>query len=57
MMTTVSLLTDASEAHRRMQFHINTDIVDARTSWRSALSKLLTTLDDMKRDVNCSVHV
>ena len=49
MMKTVTLLTDAVEAHRQMRFHINTDIVDAGTSWTTALSKLLTSLDDMMR--------
>jgi len=47
MMKTVTLLTDAVEAHRLMRFQINTDIVDAGTSWTTALSKLLTSLDDM----------
>ena len=47
MMKTVTLLTDAVEAHRLMRFQINTDIVDAGTSWTKALSKLLTSLDDM----------
>jgi len=49
MMKTVSRLTNASEAHSKMLFLINTDIVDAGTSWTSALSKLLTSLGDMKR--------
>ena len=49
MMETVSLLTDANEVHRRMRIQINTDIVDAGTSWTTALSKLLTSLGDMMR--------
>jgi len=49
MMKTVTLLTDAVEAHRLMHDQINTDIVDAGTSWTTALSKLLTSLDDMMR--------
>ena len=49
MMNTVSLLTDAVQAHRRMRIQINTDIVDAGTSWTTALSKLLTSLENMMR--------
>jgi len=47
MMKTVTLLTDAVEAHRLMRFQINTDIVDAGTSWTKALSKFQASLDDM----------
>ena len=48
MMKTMTLLTDAVEAHRLMHDQINTDILDAGTSWTTtALSKLLTSLDDM----------
>jgi len=49
MMNTVSLLTDAAELHRQMRIRINRGIVDTGTSWTTALSKLLTSLDDMKR--------
>jgi len=49
MMNTVSLLTDAVQAHRRMKIQINTDIVDAGTSWTTALSKLLASLGNMMR--------
>jgi len=49
MMNTVSLLTDAAELHRRMRIQIDRHIVDTGTSWTTTLSKLLTSLDDMKR--------
>lgn len=49
MMKTVKLLSDAVEAHRKMRYQINTDIVDAGTSWTSALSKLFTNLGEMIR--------
>jgi len=49
MMNTVSLLTDAVQAHRRMKIQINTDIVDTGTSWTTALSKLLASLGNMMR--------
>ena len=47
MMQTVKLLTDAAEAHRRMRFHVNMNFVDAGTAWTIAVSKLLSSLDEM----------
>jgi len=49
MMTTVPQLKAAIEAYKQMRFHINTDILDVRTSWAMALSKLLTSLGNMIR--------
>ena len=49
MIKTVSLLTNTAEVHRLMRIEINTDIVDAGTSWTTALSKLMTSLGNMMR--------
>jgi len=49
MMQTVSLLTDALEAHRRLHRLIDTHVTVAQTSMTSKLSKLLTSLGDMVR--------
>jgi len=49
MMKTATVLKDAVEAYRLMHDQIIIDIVDAGTSWATALSKLLTSLDGMMR--------
>jgi len=49
MIKTTTVLKDAVEAYSLMQDQINIDIVDAGTSWATALSQLLTSLDDMMR--------
>ena len=49
MMTTVTQIKAAIEAHKQMQFHVNTEIIDVRTSWATAMSKLFTSLGHMMR--------
>ena len=49
MMTTMRRLKAAIKAHKQMRFLINTEIIDVRTSWATALSKLFTSLGDMVR--------
>ena len=49
MMHTVLLLTNAVTAHRQMLLQINADVVDAGTSWPTALSKFFTSLGDLMR--------
>jgi len=49
MMTTVLQLKAAIEAHKQMQFLVNTKITDMRTSWATSMSKLFTSLGDMVR--------
>jgi len=49
MMTTVQQIKAAIEAHKQMQFHVHTEIIDVRTSWATAMSKLFTSLGHMVR--------
>ena len=49
MMTTVLQLKAAIEAYKQMQFRVNTKIIDVRTSWATAMSKLFTSLGNMVR--------
>ena len=49
MMKTMSLLTEAVEAHRKLQVNIYAGVVDAGTSWTTGLSKFFTSLGDMMR--------
>jgi len=45
----LSRLNAAIVAHEKMRFRVNTDIIDAGTSWPTQLSKLFTNFDRMLR--------